>query len=144
MSLSGTDGRQDLFTDNYFFGRNQHTGLWSQQRIEDMGGFKSSAKNFGNTSVALASGNMYIQLPIKPSIFGLFADVGTFHNGKSLESAFNTGIGIRLGNIFGVYFPIWMTENMNNSFSTLNYAERIRFTLRFNPFTNPLDLSKML
>lgn len=147
MSLSGSDGRQDLFVDEYYFGRNLPTGIWSQQRQENMGGFKSTS-TFGTSSDMIAAANVYVQLPIKPSIFGLYADFGTAANdlftGNKSVSAINTGAAIRFGEFFAVYFPIWMSKDLNNSYPDLNYATRIRFSLKMNLFREPIKLKGIL
>lgn len=143
MSLSGRDGRQDLFVDEYYFGRNDNAGIWSQQRNEDMGGFKSTAY-YGTTGYGMATGNVYIQLPIPSGLFGVFADAGIFDNGVTLNTAFNTGLAIRMGNIFGLYFPVWMSKELDDSYGNSNYAERIRFTLKFNFLNKPIDLSSFM
>lgn len=144
MSLSGSDGQQDLFFEDYYFGRGAITGLWSQQRNENMGGFKSTSW-FGTTTNWMATSNLYCQLPIpKLGIFGLFADAGVFSNGISLNSAINTGVGIRLAKIFGLYFPIWMSKELDDSFGNSKYAEKIRFTLKINVVNKGLKLSSLL
>lgn len=144
MSLAGSNGSQDLFIDEYYFGRNLTSGMWSQQRQENMGGFKSTS-NYGTSSDMIASANLYFQLPIKPSIFGLYADFGAAWNdittGESMVSAINTGAAIRFGEVFAVYFPIWMSDGLNNSYVDLNYAKRIRFSLKMNLFREPLKLN---
>lgn len=143
MSLSGADGRQDLFIDEYYFGRNETQGIWSQQRDENMGGFKSTSW-YGTTSYTMATANLYFQIPVKPNIFGVFADVGTFYNGVNYHSAINTGLALRLGNVFGVYFPLWMSKQMDASYGSKNYAERIRFTLKFNIQSKPLKFTDLI
>jgi len=143
MSLSGADGQQDLFIDEYYFGRNETQGIWSQQRDENMGGFKSTSW-YGTTAYTMATANLYFQIPVKPNIFGIFADVGTFYNGVNYNSAFNTGLALRLGNIFGIYFPVWMKKQMDASYNSKNYAERIRFTLKFNIQSKPLNFMNLL
>jgi len=143
MSLAGTDGKQDLFIDEYYFGRNELTGIWSQQRDENMGGFKTTS-NYGTTGTGMATANLYFQLPILPSIIGLYADAGVFDNGKKLESALNTGIGIRMKNVFGIYFPIWMSKELNDSFGNSKYVEKIRFTLKFNIANKTLNLNTLM
>jgi hypothetical protein len=144
MSMSGTDGQQDLFFEDYYFGRGLVVGMWSQQRDENMGGFKSTA-NYGRTWNWMAAGNVYVQLPIpKIGIFGLFADLGTFHNGIALNSMINTGVGMRFGKVFGLYFPIWMSKELNNSYENSKYAEKIRFTLKMNIVNKGIKLSSLL
>lgn len=148
ISLSGQDGRQDLFVDEYYFGRNQSTGIWSQQRNENMGGFRSTS-NFGTTSDWMTSVNAYFQLPYIPKMIGVFADYGVLGynlSGSSVktESAANIGLAIRMGKVFGVYFPVWMTDNLINSYSSADYKERIRFTLKFNLMNKSLNLNNIL
>ncbi len=143
MSLSGRDGRQDLFVDQYYFGRNRTSNIWSQQRAEDMGGFKSTS-TYGTSAIGMGTANLYVQLPLKKLRFiGAFADFGAFHDGTTIQTAYNVGLGIRIKNVFGIYFPIVMDNNTLNSFATANYTERIRFTLKFNPFTQPLNIKKL-
>ena len=142
MSLSGSDGSQDLFVENYYFGRNEINGMWSQQRDENMGGFKSTSY-YGTSGIAMASGNLYFQIPIKPNLFGIFADFGAFHNGVSVNSAINTGLAIRMGDVFGVYFPLWMSKELDESLGKV-YAEKIRFTLKFNFLDKPIDISNFM
>ncbi len=151
MSLSGSDGRQDLFVDEYYFGRNNSAGIWSQQRLENMGGFKS-ASTYGTTSDLMTTANLYVQLPLKPGVFGIFADVGAFWNGFDpvtgtaipMSTATNIGVALRMRDIFGVYFPVWMSQNLENSFSDNNYASRIRFSMKFNLFRSPLNITGLL
>ncbi len=143
MSLSGADGQQDLFIDEYYFGRNETRGIWSQQRDENMGGFKSTSW-YGTTAYTMATANLYFQFPIKPNIFGVFADFGTFYNGSSFNGAINTGLALRLGKIFGVYFPVWMSKQMDAAYNSQNYAERIRFTLKMNIQSKPINFMELL
>ncbi len=144
MSLGGTDGQQDLFFENYYFGRGNFNGLWSQQRDENMGGFKTNSW-YGTTSNWMATANFYMDLPIpKIGFLGVFADYGVFNNGISVNSAINTGVGLRFGKVFGLYLPVWMSKQLNDSFGNASYAEKIRFTLRLNPMNKPLKLSSLL
>jgi len=147
MSIAGQDGTQDLFIDEYYFGRSELSGIWSQQRNENMGGFKSTVNGYGNSAFMMATGNLYVQLPIKPGIFGAFFDVGTFHNGATLNTVYNAGLGLRLGDVFGIYFPIpglispQIEETFLDENDKLQYAQMIRFTLKFNILNKPLNLS---
>jgi len=142
MSVAGMNGEQDLFVEDYYFGRGLPTGIWSQQRSENMGGFLS-ASNFGATDQWMATGNLYFQLPIKPNFFGIFADFGTVRLGATNYTLFNTGIALRLSDVFGVYFPIYMSDVLENSFLTKNYAERIRFSLKLNVFARDFKLGNL-
>lgn len=140
MSIAGMNGTQDIFVEEYYFGRGLPSGIWSQQRSNNMGGF-SSATNAGNTNQWMATTNLYVPIPLKVKIFGAFADLGFMPTGNSTTTFFNTGLAIKLGDIFGVYFPIYMSDVLENSFTTKNYAERIRFSLKMNVFVRELKLN---
>jgi hypothetical protein len=129
LSMSGGRGNQDLFYEEYNFARNDVSGFWSQQRMENYGNFKSTS-NFGVTSKWLGSVNMYFQLPIKPNLFGIFADYGAFSNGTTVQTAYNAGVGVRLTNVLSVYFPLVRSTNMGSLWT--NYSNEIRFSLKLN------------
>jgi hypothetical protein len=138
LSLSGAHSTQDVFVEEYYLARNINFGLWNQQRNEDMGGFKSTSW-YGTTGSWLTSGNIYLQLPIKPDFLGAFADFGAFSNGSIVNGAFNTGLAIRLSTFFGVYFPLYRSENMGDLYT--NYSDNIRFTLKLNMVNRGIKLS---
>ena len=98
----------------------------------------------------MATGNLYFQLPIKPGVFGAFFDVGTFHNGVALNTVYNAGLGVRFGDVFGVYFPIpglispQIEDTFKDSNGKIQYSQMIRFTLKFNVFNKPLNISSLL
>lgn len=151
FALSGASGTQDLFTEDYFFGRSAQSGIWSQQRLENMGGFRSTAGNgvsgyFGTSTGWMAAANFYIETPIGPKIFGVYADFGLFSQAYSPKTvqAYDLGLAMRLGKTFGIYFPVLQSQNITDAYSSKNYAERIRFTLRFNLTNQPLNLTKLL
>lgn len=145
LSLSGASGAQDIFIEDYFFGRNETTGFWSQRRLENMGGFKSTS-GYGTTTSWIASANFFMQLPIGPKIIGLFADAGCFPssiNGTVL-SAFDAGIGLRVAKVFGVYFPFYISKDMDASYGTLGYGSKIRVSMRLSITNRPLNLRSLL
>jgi hypothetical protein len=129
MSLSGGKGVQDLFFEEYNFARNDVYGFWSQQRMNNFGNFKSTS-NFGLSNTWLGSVNAYMELPIKPNLFGVFADYGAFSNGANIESAFNAGLGLRISKVFQVYFPMVRSVNMGPLWT--KYGNEIRFSLKMN------------
>ena len=93
----------------------------------------------------MMAANFYMQLPIPTGIFGVFADYGGFHDGTEIRTTFQTGLGIRLGEFVGFYFPLYMTQELNDSFgSGAKYGEKIRVTLKLNLLNKPLHLSKLL
>lgn len=140
ISLNGMSGASDIFTEDYYFSRtNRNFG--ANQRAENMGNFKVNG-NFGTTHKRLLAMNYYFELPVKPKVFGLFADYGVFHNGLDAEQVFNTGVGVRLGTVCAFYFPVWMSQNLENSFGK-NYYEKIRFSLKMNIVNQPIKLSSL-
>ena len=143
MSLSGTNGFQDVFLEDYYFERSRTFLANSSQRAENMGGFKSTS-NFGSTTQWMTSGNLYLQLPLKPGIFGIFADAGGFQNGNVFYAAFNTGLGVRLGKVFGIYFPLYMSKNLEDAYGNAKYGEKIRFTLKLNFVNKPFSLGNFM
>lgn len=150
-ALSGASGGQDLFTEDYFFGRSAQSGLWSQQRLDNMGGFRSTVGSgtsgyFGTTTSWMTTANFYLETPIGPKIFGIYADFGLFDQAYSSKpvQAYDLGLAMRLGSTFGIYFPVVQSDNITKAYLTEKYGERIRFTLKFNLTNKPLDIIKLL
>jgi hypothetical protein len=148
-SMNGLQGQQDLFLEDYNFGRSDVSGFWSQQRMDRHGQFHTGNAAGSNINW-LTTATVYAQLPIKPNVFGVFADygmgAGVF---KTMDSYYNAGVALRLGKVFGIYFPLVAGSNagpvgnfMANDLFT-NYAQNIRFTLRINP-VNRLSLHALL
>ena len=143
MSLSGMDGAQDLYTEQYFLGRNTVSGFTSQIRQENMGGFRSTAF-FGTTSSWMASTNLTLEIPYIPRFFVAYADFGIFNNGVTNQEAINVGLGVRLKDYLGLYCPIWMSKELNESFGNSRYREKIRLTIKFNLAQESINLNSIL
>jgi hypothetical protein len=131
MALGGADGFQDLFAEDYFLDRSATGGIFEHQRRENMGGFKTTS-GFGTTEAWLLTANLYWELPIKVKGLGAFVDLGGFQQNGVAYGVYNAGLGWRLGDTFGVYFPLIQSENLVNAYTSLNYLERVRFTLNIN------------
>jgi hypothetical protein len=72
-------------------------------------------------------------LPIpRLKFIGYYLDAGVFKNEITVNSAINMGLALRISSAFGVYFPLWMSKELNDSFGNSKYAEKIRFTLKMN------------
>lgn len=144
MSLSGTAGYQDLFLEDYFFGRFATSGSSAQQRMENMGGFKS-ASWYGTTTEWMASSNLYFNLPYTAKLLGIYADYGVFYNGTAVNEAYDLGIGLKLGGVFAVYFPVLMNEEMDDSFGPdAKYFQKVRLTIRLNPFNGGFKITDLI
>jgi len=144
LSLAGASGIQDMFLEDYFLGRTELTGFYSQQRLENMGGFKTTS-NFGNSTKMVSAFNFFIQSPVGPRIFGLFADYGMFVDANDeVQTGFNTGVALRLGQYFGVYFPLYYSDNLKQNYPSTNYGSQIRFSLKLNIIKQPLNLGGLI
>ena len=148
-SINGLQGQQDLFLEDYNFGRSDVSGFWSQQRMDRHGQFHTGNSAGSNISW-LTTATVYAQLPIKPKFIGVFSDLGFVNGGlKSIDTYYNAGLALRFGKVFGLYFPLVYGHNATeegnfiagNLFS--NYAQNMRFTLRINP-VNRLGLHALL
>jgi hypothetical protein len=131
MSLGGADGLQDIFVEEYFLNRGATAGLFMNQRQENMGGFKTTS-TFGTTNSWLTTATLFWELPIRINGLGLFADLGAFEQNGLTYGVVNSGIGFRIKSIFGIYFPVFATQNLVNAYNSANYLDRIRFTLTLN------------
>ena len=145
-SINGLQGGQDLFLEDYNLGRSETSGFWSQQRMDRHGQFHT-ANSAGSNINWLTTASVYAQLPIKPNIFGVFADFGLAPTSGINESAidhfYNAGLAIRMGKVFGVYFPLVYGSSYYTGQVFTNYAQNIRFSLRLN-IVNRLSLHTLL
>ena len=142
LAMSGARGYQDLFLEEYNFERNASGGqLWAQQRNDNQGGFYSTS-DFGTTRYWMGTFNVTSHMPFIPNMFELFSNQGLFYDGTEVGFMFNSGIGVKLGDVVGVYFPLLRSENMGKLFDS--YGREIRFTLKFNIFDKGLNLSRFI
>lgn len=135
INMSGVRGRQDLFLEQYYFSRYQSGG---RQQMDGMGGFYSTS-NVGSNRNWISSFNAYISLPVKPNVFGVFLNQGLFPKGQKMDYMMNTGLALKIGDVFGVYFPLYRSSNMGDLFKS-NYLDEIRFTLQFNIVESGLNI----
>ena len=130
ISLGGLSGMQDVFYENIYFARTSSTGSWSNQQVSGMGDFKTNS-NLVLSQYWVSSFNSYFQLPSKLNFMGVFCDYGLVkQNDKSVLSVVNTGVGIRLADYFGIYFPLYNSLGTSNFFK--HYHQNIRITLKMN------------
>jgi hypothetical protein len=151
-ALSGANGAQDVFTEEYFFGRNEVTGGMDNQRMDNWGGFKTALGNplqggFGNSNTWMSGFNVVTELPYVPKVFVLFADFGVFENGFTGGNiqAYDFGVAFKIKKVFAVYFPLVASDNINDAFSLNNakYSDRIRFSLNINLTNKTLKLGNL-
>jgi hypothetical protein len=140
FSSNGTNGFQDVFFENYYFGRGATSGMFTNQRDDNHGAFKTGVGLVTDTWMTTA--NLYAPLPVKRlGWISAFADLGAFGTSGGTEMAVNLGLGVRLGSVFGIYFPLYSTDNLMPVSGI--YGERIRFTLKMNPM-HKLNLRKLI
>jgi hypothetical protein len=142
-SMNGLNGQQDLFLEDYNFGRSDVSGFWSQQRMDRHGQFHTG-NSAGSNINWLTTATVYAQLPIKPNFFGVFADFGAARGTfQTVDMYYNAGVALRLGKVFGIYFPLVYGNNTFAGNLYTNYSQNIRFSLRINP-VNRLSLHALL
>jgi hypothetical protein len=132
MALGGMNGFQDIFVEEYFFNRTATSGLFQNQRVENMGGFRTTSDETLMTTGIMATTNLYFELPIPVKGLGIFADAGMISSNGSTTSFANIGLGFRISDMFGVYFPLWATSNIAGTNLFDNYGDKIRFSLHLN------------
>ncbi|MBK7129954.1 MAG: M1 family metallopeptidase [Crocinitomicaceae bacterium] len=132
FALGGQSGTMDAAYEYYMMGRNEASGLWSQQRIDNQGGFRTVSW-LGTTNQMMFTTNIFIDLPYIP-LAGIFADFGVFEdNAGNMDEVYDVGVGFRMADRFGIYFPIYESDNLKNSFATdIKYYQKIRFVLNLN------------
>ena len=139
ISMFGAAGYQDLFAEHYYFNRETVSGA---QYADNMGGFRTGSNNLRMSNYWASAVNATVQLPIQPNMFVAFADFGVYDNGVGVSTLYNAGLGINLGDIVGLYFPLIQSSNMGDLYS--NYLSSFRLTLRINPFNLPVQLSSLI
>jgi hypothetical protein len=133
MSLTGQSGTQDVLYEQWMFGRNEMTGVYGSQRIENQGAFKS-ASNYGTSTKMIFATNLVFEVPYLPMVV-MYGDFGMFDNFGTMETVYDAGVGIRMGEAFGVYFPLLESQNMINAYPAgIKYWNKIRFTLSMNGY----------
>lgn len=141
LSLAGSNGFQDIYLEDYFYDRS-HTGPLgaNNQRLANQGGFRTTS-NFGSSQEWITSANFYMESPLK--FVGLYADLGGFSKNKIVYGVAAAGIGVRLGKVIGVYFPVWMSKNLDAAYAGAKYAEKIRVSLKLNIVNSGIKLGSM-
>ncbi|UKN00419.1 M1 family metallopeptidase [Paracrocinitomix mangrovi] len=127
MSLAGQSGTQDVFYEWWMMGRNESSGFYGNQRIENQGGFKTVSDSLTTTSMLFGT-NLIFEIPYLPVV--LYADFGMLDRNGTMITAYDFGAGIRFSDVFGVYFPIVESSNMYST--ATKYWNRIRLTINMN------------
>ena len=131
-------GDQDIYMEEYYFGRLQPDGMWSNQRMNNMGGFNTA--NDRNQRVEnLTTLSVFSELPYIPKVFGVFVDAGV----SGSKSAVNAGLGLRLGPVFSMYFPLVRAGDAIDPLKFNQYGREIRFSIKMNIVNSSLKLGNL-
>ena len=143
-------GFNDYRFDDFYFGRTEGTGIWSNQVSIRDGGFKTvigDAFSLGRSNSYIIAINLKADLPINlPLRFPVkpYLDLGYFDNAMptgaddTFEDQFLWSGGLMLDLIkdkFGIYFPLANSKNISDRF-----AERGKFRTRIS---YSLDLNQL-
>lgn len=144
------EGTNDYAYDDFYFGRNEQTGIWSQQVSLREGGFKTpfgGSQSLGQSNNFIVSLNIKADLPFKlPLNIPLkpYFDIGYFDNAQPTGSGasfsdqlmYSGGFMFDFFNgIFGIYLPVVNSENISNIYDGRGdgkYWARIAFNLDLN------------
>jgi hypothetical protein len=137
-SFGGAMGDQDIYMEEYYFGRFQPNGLWSNQRMNNMGGF-NTANDQNERFENLSTVSIYSEIPYIPKLFGVFVDAGIAGN----KTALNAGVGMKLGPVLSVYFPLYRAGNALEALQFNQYGREIRFSLKMNLVNSSLRLGNL-
>lgn len=141
MALN-SNGFTDNYYDNFYFGREEQSGLLSKQVSLDQGGFKlpiPKTQSFGVTNDLIVTMNIKadlplrlpLNLPIKPYIDLGYVKSTAPSATNPTEFFYNAGVALDLfDGILGVYFPLIGTEALMNQ--QPNFGSRISFNLNLN------------
>jgi hypothetical protein len=132
LPLSGNSGYQDVFVEDYFLNRGGNSNAFYTQRIENRGGFLS-ASDFGYATTWMLTSNLFVDIPLPVKGFGLFGDIGSFEQNGVFHTAYNAGVGFRLGDVFGIYYPLVESQNIRDGYFGNTFVDKLRFTINLNP-----------
>ena len=156
--LTGVAGDEDYTYSNYFFGRNEYTGLASQQIMMRDGGLKIRVPNFpfleGRSDNWVSSLNINTTLPrsIVPPWLPLraFFDIGTYAGAwqpDPLTSHFLYVGGLQLSLLHDVlhfYIPIFYSGDFSDQLKTLPDQNRFWKKLSFSVNIQDFNIRKFI
>lgn len=136
----------DEWSEEFFVGRTETKGLWSQQIAAGMGGFKlnigeAQRENAGNSNSLVAAVNLGADLPIKTvgKFLRLYWDLGFFkHPDLSSQDSWLSSAGLQLKLLPGlvdVYFPVLHSSRIRTLYDAdagHTYWKEICFSLKLN------------
>ena len=136
-----SQGFNDWFYDDFYFGRTAQSGFLAQQINLGNGGFKVPVNrgDFGESNRFLMTLNLKadlpmkipLNLPIKPYLDLGIVDYTALSSSNELEFFYNAGVALDFfDGMLGIYFPLVGTESLMNQ--QPNFGSRISFNLDLN------------
>lgn len=155
LNMTGARGNEDYTYSDYFVGRNEFDGIWSQQIMQRDGGFKVRtdllSKKIGKTDNWLTAMNLSTTIPDKYNPLSLmpikiplklFADLGTYSDAWKKGSTedkllYDAGIQLTLfGGIVNIYAPLLYSreykEYINSTIDKKKFLRTISFNFNLN------------
>jgi len=163
LNLTGNNGYEDYTYSNYFIGRNDFEGIWSQQTMIRDGSFKVHtdllSNKIGKTDNWLTTLNLTSALPSKinplsilPVIIPLkvFFDMGTYaeaweNNTSTGKILYDAGLQISLFNdVVQVYMPILYSKVFRDYYKSTITEKRFLKTVSFSIDIEKIPMKEIL
>jgi len=132
--LSGWRGIWDYAFNDYYLGRSETSGFFSQQVGHNDGDFKVNTF-IGQTNKWILTANLEWDIPM--ILAGGYIDIGTYSGAGTYPGSqafvYNAGVYLRTPDrTLQIYFPIIASSDITSSvaLNTSTYWERIRFTVQ--------------
>lgn len=134
-------GQNDYLYDETYIGRNEQTGLWSQQISMKEGGFKVNtlqyASQLGLSDNWLFALNIKSDIPFWNLPVRLFVDVATFSDAKQNNPSgatvlYEAGVEVYISDYFSVYLPLLLSKDFSEYTKSVYPENRFLKTISFS------------
>ena len=133
IPLSGMNGNQDVFVEEFFLNRSSE-----RQRTNNRGGFYSGS-DFGVADTWMQTNTLFLGIPTPRALIGqvgAFASYGLFERDGVQYQPYSLGLGYELGEYFGLYYAIFESDNLTNAYSSNSFGQRIRISVNIDLFNS--------
>jgi len=151
LNMTGPRGNEDYTYSDYFIGRNEFEGIWSQQIMQRDGGFKVRtdllSKKIGKTDNWLAAINLSTTVPDKYNPLSLmpvkipirlFADFGTYADvwkkgAVADKLLYDAGLQLTLmGGLINIYAPLLYSREYREYINSTVEKKKLLRTISFS------------
>jgi hypothetical protein len=135
IPLNGMNGAQDAFVEEFFFNRSS-----TSHRANNRGGFYSGS-DFGVADTWMQTNSLFFGIPTPQIILGqigVFGNYGFFENNGTQYTPYALGVGYEIGDLFGLYYAIAQSDNLNSGYASSVFGQQIRITLNIDLFNSGL------